>query len=323
MEDKISVIIPVYKVECYLKRCVESVRNQTYRNLEIILVDDGSPDSCPQLCDEMAGQDERIKVIHKENGGLSSARNAGIRAASGKYIGFVDSDDYILPEMYEKMYRTMQEDGSDLCVCGFQYVDEDGTSIGECKGSKKERELLTREQAYERFNPDKFQHVCYVTAWSKLYIKECFTDILFPEGRIHEDEFIAHHIFEKCKTVSVVRTALYMYVQRDGSIVNSRFSIRRLDGIFAFIDRCAFFRERNQKELAEIWLNNAYRYLTQYIDDVNGNKTYIMQFWPAVYLVMKEMYHSGNLYAIKQLMIVWMKYVFGSIVGKKRTPREM
>ena len=123
---KISVIIPVYKVEEYISRCIKSVVDQTYSNLEIILVDDGSPDNCPAICDKWAEKDSRIKVIHKKNGGLSDARNAGMQIASGEFIGFVDSDDWISKEMYQLLYENMKENESDISACGVKLVWEDG-----------------------------------------------------------------------------------------------------------------------------------------------------------------------------------------------------
>ena len=126
MNDKISVIVPIYKVEDYLDRCIESIVGQTYSNLEIILVDDGSPDSCPQLCDEYAKKDSRIKVIHKQNGGVSSARNEGLKFAHGEYIGFVDPDDYVHPSMYEKLIDCIHKNQCQIAVCRFSHVNETG-----------------------------------------------------------------------------------------------------------------------------------------------------------------------------------------------------
>lgn len=135
----ISVIVPVYKVEQYLEKCVNSITAQTYSNLEIILVDDGSPDKCGDICDSLAEKDKRIKVIHKMNGGLSSARNAGIDIATGQYIGFVDSDDFIEPEMYEKLLKLIKQEGTKLAVCAVNYVYEDG---------KKNEETIARSKLY-------------------------------------------------------------------------------------------------------------------------------------------------------------------------------
>ena len=215
--DKISVIIPVYRVEEHLRECVDSVINQTYTNLEIILVDDGSPDSCPQICDEYARADDRVKVIHKPNGGLSSARNAGIDIATGKWIGFVDSDDFIAPNMYEKLYIIVE--GCDLAICNYSKVNEESALLNSDNAHMKDEVLTKVEALYKATYPSCM--VYYITAWNKLYSSKLFADIRFPEGKLHEDEFIVHHIFDKCAKVATTSECLYMYRQRDGSIMKS------------------------------------------------------------------------------------------------------
>lgn len=305
---KISVIIPVYKVEKYLKRCVESVLAQTYRDLEIILVDDGSPDRCPTLCEELAATDTRVKVIHKENGGLSSARNAGIAAASGAYIGFVDSDDYILPEMYEKLYHALCDNDADISICNYAYVDEDTGAIDEEKAAEDPvvTEVLTREQAYEKINQLWKYSYYYVTAWNKLYKKELFEGCLFAEGKLHEDEFIVHYLFEKCQQVAVTGDVLYMYVQRQDSITNSTVSLKRLDAVYAIYDRYCFFADRGYSELAYAQLRGAYGFLL-----------YLLPLLPkkagkevnrAVGMVFGALARKGNLRAGK-LLLAWIRYL--------------
>ena len=140
MSEKISVIVPVYNVEQYLEKCMESILNQTYKNIEVLLIDDGSTDKSGSICDFYAGKDNRVRVHHKENEGLSEARNIGVALASANYIVFVDSDDYIVPDMLEVLYNRMQEDKSDLAICNFLYVDESGKSIED--RNEKEKELI-------------------------------------------------------------------------------------------------------------------------------------------------------------------------------------
>ena len=180
----ISVIVPIYKVEEYLDRCVESIVNQTYKNLEIILVDDGSPDNCPQMCDFWAEKDSRIKVVHKENGGLSDARNAGMPFAIGDVVSFIDSDDWVELDMFEKMLSRMQKDNSDIVSCGVKWVEEDGTVIRDVTVNANEV-LDTHSAMKELINDNKFkQHV-----WNKLYKYELIKGIPFEKGRYHEDVF--------------------------------------------------------------------------------------------------------------------------------------
>ena len=235
----ISVIVPVYNVESYLRKCVDSIINQTYKNLEIILVDDGSPDNCGKICDEYAQHDSRVKVIHKENGGLSDARNAGIDMAEGEYLTFVDSDDYIAEDMIEKLYKQLLKDNSDMSLCSFKYVDESGDEIlSRVDDSPIKNEIITGEQAVNKLLENNPWY--YVVACSKLYKEELFREIRFPKGKIHEDEFVVHHIFYKCKSVSCISESLYYYLQRINSISNGTVSVKRLDMIEAMYDRALF-----------------------------------------------------------------------------------
>ena len=176
MAKKISVIVPVYKVEPYLSRCLDSIINQTYRNLEIILVDDGSPDRCGEICDEYARQDSRIRVIHKANGGLSDARNHGIDVAIGDYIAFVDSDDYIATDMYEKMLARLELDNSDMVVCNYYRFDEGSAPPKDGYIQLPDR-VLTQDEAFDfylQIGGD------YVSAWNKLYKRTIFDDLRYP-----------------------------------------------------------------------------------------------------------------------------------------------
>lgn len=227
-EPLISVIVPVYNVEPYLDRCVESIVNQTYRNLEIILVDDGSPDSCPQMCDAWARRDERVKVIHKENGGLSDARNAGMAIASGELMGFVDSDDLIREDMYRLLYDDMLENDSDISACGVKMIWDDGspermlTGEGCCV-------LETEDAMRAVIKEDRLKQ----PVWYKLYKTELVNNILFPVGKYHEDVFWTYQAVGMAKRVSVFDEPCYYYRQRGGSIMGEGYSLRRLDGLEA------------------------------------------------------------------------------------------
>lgn len=227
-EPLISVIVPVYNVEPYLDRCVKSIVNQTYRNLEIILVDDGSPDNCPQMCDAWAKRDERVKVIHKENGGLSDARNAGMAIASGELMGFVDSDDLIREDMYRLLYDDMLENDSDISVCGVKMIWDDGspermlTGEGCCV-------LETEEAMLAVIKEDRLKQ----PVWYKLYKTELVKNILFPVGRYHEDVFWTYQAVGMAKRVSIFDEPCYYYRQHGGSIMGEGYSLKRLDGLEA------------------------------------------------------------------------------------------
>lgn len=244
MKELISVVVPIYNVEKYLSRCVESILNQTYKNLEIILVDDGSPDACPQICNEFQEKDPRIRVIHQENAGLSAARNTGIKYATGAYIAFVDSDDYIDENMYEVMYEDIQKNVADLCICDICCVNEAGEKIREENiESLFANKVYTSEEMMKRVCGIESSTWRYTPAWNKLYKKEVFDSYQFVAGKIHEDEFAIHHTIHNCEKISVVPDKLYYYVQRENSIMNSSFSIKKFDAALAFWDRYIFVKK--------------------------------------------------------------------------------
>lgn len=235
----ISVIIPVYNVEKYLHRCLDSVIAQTYQNLEIICVDDGSIDDSGKICDQYAVRDARIKVIHQENQGLSAARNRGLDAAEGEYIAFVDSDDYILEDMYKKMLDKLLNYNVDLCVCQWQYEFSDGRQV--VKRKNMDPTIYGRKASLEfaRFlYMGNYENGVVVAAWNKLYRRVLLDKIRF-EGRIHEDEAFCGRIMAKNISVYVMEEQFYVYAQNGDSLTNKPFSANK----FFFLDVLAERRE--------------------------------------------------------------------------------
>lgn len=230
MEELISIIIPVYKVEKYLNKCVQSVVSQTYRKLEIILVDDGSPDRCGEMCDAWAEKDKRIRVIHKENGGLSSARNAGIDASTGEYLMFIDSDDYIAPEMAEKLLLAKNKYGADIVSCSIARVDEQGSILSEFKIIET---MLTGEDCLRNCVVEKELATYSV---NKVYSRFLFETLRFPEKKLYEDKFLLQHIYTKCKRVYHIPDILYFYLKRNDSISRSGSSVLKLHWTEALLD---------------------------------------------------------------------------------------
>lgn len=274
MSDKISIIVPVYNVEKYLPRCIDSILAQTYKNIEVILVDDGSPDKCGAICDEYAKKDKCIKVIHKKNGGLSDARNAGINAAMGEYIGFVDSDDYIVPDMYEKLYNAIVKTNSDIAISNFLYVDEMGNEIGQNNNLPIYDDVLSGRQILgEKMVEDKFWY--WVVAWNKLYKKSIFDDIRYPIGKIHEDEFIIHSIYAKVDQVACVPDALIYYVQRSDSIMGRKSSIKNFDAVEALFGRAKYYlRENYDNECAYYALRTGIEHVWDLYIEYKGNESF-------------------------------------------------
>ena len=243
-ESLISVIVPVYKVEKYLDRCVESIVGQTYSNLEIILVDDGSPDHCPAMCDAWTKKDGRIKVIHKKNGGLSDARNAGMEASNGDLIGFVDSDDWIAPDMYQCLYETMKSDNSDVAACGVEMVWEDATASRML--TKSGNYVLNKEEAMRALVEESW---IKQPVWYKLYKAEKIRNIPFLVGKYHEDVFWSYQVIGLAERVSVIDHIGYYYWQRSGSIMGKAYTLKRLDAIEALEYRRDYL-EKNFPDLA-------------------------------------------------------------------------
>lgn len=264
--ELITVAIPVYRVEAYLEKCVDSVLRQTYEDLEVILVDDGSPDGCPALCDALAARDSRVRVIHQKNGGLAAARNAGIDAARGAFMGFVDSDDYIAPDMFEKLRAALGDTGADMSVCGYKYVDESGAPVRELPPLA--REVLPPEEVLRRME----RPLCewrFVTAVNRLCRRELFDGLRLPAGKLYEDEFLAPRLIARCASIATIPDEPYFYVQRGDSIMGSPMSVRRLDAVEAYLERYDFYRERNMTGLAASALYRAYEILWQVIDGLD------------------------------------------------------
>ncbi len=243
MSPLISVIVPVYNVEKYLKKCIDSIINQTYSKLEIILVDDGSTDNCPEICDEYSKRDERIIVLHKKNGGLSDSRNVGIDKANGEYLCFVDSDDYIALDMIEKLYIALYENAADLSICNFKYVSEDGSRKFNNANLPIHDEVLSgKDILLNKLFENKSWY--WVVAWNKLYKRNLFQEVRYPVGKIHEDEFVIHKLLSNCRKVACISEMLYFYMQRNGSIMGEvRNNPNKIDKIEAMFSRAVFFTQ--------------------------------------------------------------------------------
>lgn len=222
----VSVIIPIYKTEKYLEKCVRSVMNQTYTNLEILLIDDGSPDNCAEICDKLASEDHRITVVHKKNGGLSDARNSGLLISQGEYIFFLDSDDYISLDSIYKLITTSLSTDSDIVCADYYSVDESGKIIN--NGMGYDNVELSSEKAIDYFLMKNWG------AWGKLYKSKIHKSIQFPFGRIHEDEAIMLQLLSKCEKIVLIQDKLYFYLQRTDSITSLAYSKKKMDWFYAW-----------------------------------------------------------------------------------------
>lgn len=245
---EVSVIVPVYKVEKYLTVCVDSILNQTFDDFELILVDDGSPDRCGEMCDEYALKDERIKVIHQANAGLSAARNVGITSAVGEWITFIDSDDIVDKDYLRILYQLQEKYNAEVTVCD-EYRFRDG----------EERQLIIASEKVESYTGRDAVKSLYsnteegipIMAWGKLYKRILFSGISFPIGKIHEDDATVPFLLYKAKKVVWQRTALYGYRQREDSIMGKTYSIRRYDGLEALENCLIFFEKKGELAICD------------------------------------------------------------------------
>lgn len=244
MNSKISIIVPVYKVEAYIHKCVDSILNQTFKDFEIILINDGSPDNCGHICDEYAKKDDRVKVIHKENGGLSDARNAGLNIARGDYVGFVDSDDWIEPDMYELLYNMCEENQCDIANCTstihFKHkVVKNGTHSLEIHNRKQAMEFMLKGELYDE------------VVWTKLFKRSLLEDIRFSVGIIYEDTAFTYKVIHKSERVCCIGAPKYHYIKRDDSTMDRAIKNIRIDGVLIY-DEMYKFMDKHYSELRNI-----------------------------------------------------------------------
>lgn len=244
MSPKISIIVPVYKVEPYIHKCIDSILNQTFKDFELILVDDGSPDNCGNICDEYEKKDIRIKVIHKENGGLSSARNAGLDIAIGKYVGFVDSDDYIEKDMYEILYSICEENKCDIASCSsiIYFPNKKVINGGHdliIHNKKDAMKTMLEGKLYDE------------VVWVKLFKRSVIGNIRFPIGKIYEDTAFTYKIIDRANKVATIGKPKYNYIKHKNSIMSNAIENVKIDAVIAYEDMYKFM-EKKYPELCDL-----------------------------------------------------------------------
>lgn len=275
MSAKISVIVAAYNVEKYIERCILSLINQTYENLEIIVVNDGSKDRTGEILEKMALMDKRIKLIYEENAGLSCARNTGLKAATGEYIGYVDGDDYVSPYMYEYLKIGIEEHGADLSVCAYECVPEDSDNKDTCREPKADCFIdLPIKEALDVYICDDRDFHIYNSVWSKLFKKELVKDITFEPGKKSEDIMYTTEALLSASKVCFVDAPLYYYVvDRQDSLMNSNLAERRFNHELPFLrQQLESFERSVPGELSDKALYHYYRRLLFYYIDFRYRK---------------------------------------------------
>ena len=255
MEPLISVIVPIYNVAAYVDRCVASLQAQSYRNLEIFLVDDGSTDGSEALCDEYAAKDPRVRVLHKKNGGLSDARNAALEQMQGAYVAFVDGDDWVSPYYIENLYRALKQADADLAVSCFEEVFEGQGVQTPPVGQLQQYTCLSQEEALQKML---YQDGMECSAWGKLYPKRFFQELRYPVGKLYEDIPVTYAVMRQVQQVAYIRNVDYYYFQRQNSIQNAAFNPRKMDGV----EHCRAMMEAVMAEFPQLGSAAECRYLS-------------------------------------------------------------
>ncbi|MCR4745365.1 MAG: glycosyltransferase [Lachnospiraceae bacterium] len=290
----ISVLIPVYNAEKYIGRCIESVQKQEYSNIELILIDDGSTDQSGKICDRYAENDSRIKVFHEKNHGVAVSRNKALDNASGDYLIFVDADDHINSKMITELYRNMTEYNADMSICSYkessscEFTAKDiETSVDTISGADKFTGLFGDEK------------LSFIVPWGRLYKKELFEGLRYPDGKIHEDEYIAHYLLDRAKKITYNKAKLYCYFKEDegnSSITQSLFSMKRLDCIGALEDRLEFFKKYANESLLEKTYDDFLKRFQYYYYGVKYQFKDKADLAEKLFLRYKELYREGKKY---------------------------
>lgn len=282
----ITIIVPIYKVEEYLDRCVESIVNQTYKNIEIILVDDGSPDNCGIKCDEWARKDKRIKSLHKKNGGLSDARNFGKKFSHGDYITFIDSDDWVKPSYVEILYNSIVKDNSDISMCWFKKTNEYKYDNTISKNLKKYCCMNSKECIRDLL----YQKKTDTCAWGKLYSKKVFNLLNYPVGKLYEDIPVTFAVINASIKIARIENEEYYYFQRSNSIQNMKFNTKKLDAIIHIKDMINKI-EDNYPDLSDACKCRYFSVLSNIlfqIDNQKCNKDIILKIWSEMKKIRKN-----------------------------------
>lgn len=241
----VSVIVPVYNVAKYLGRCLDSLLAQTHNNCEFIVIDDGSTDESARICDQYAVRDGRVKVVHKQNGGLSSARNVGLGRARGSYYVFVDSDDYVEPDYVESLLCAILRSDADLAMCSVICESKNGELSPLPYFAQLDDNVHTRHDCMAIAD----KNVSMIVAWNKLYRANLWSSLRFPEGEIHEDELTFHYLMEECKSIVFISKMLYHYVRNEESIMHSGYSLKNLTRVKALSERLAVLNRLGYEDL--------------------------------------------------------------------------
>lgn len=319
MKPAISIIVPVYNVELYIRECLDSILTQTFRNFEVILVNDGSTDQSAEICDEYAQKDTRVKVVNKKYGGVSSSRNVGVKLAQGNYIGFVDSDDRIDENMYKELYELCIHTNSDISICKL------GREINGELINKIEEELIKKEMSNTEAMRELFKGILYrFSLCNKLFRKSCFEDITFPEGRIHEDLSTTYKIFANCNRAIFTNYIGYIYVKRENSILTKKFDEKRLDAFIGWGEILPFMSSKYPQLSREFLSCFVYgcvdnvNYILNQVENLDDQKKYLRSIQLQVRKYFRKILTNKILSIKYKYLIALLNYNVGFLVLTKK-----
>lgn len=314
-EKLISIIVPVYQVEEYLSQCIESIIRQTYKDIEIILVDDGSLDSSGDICNKFARTDNRIKVIHTKNGGVSKARNIGLQVSHGEYVCFIDADDYIKENYIEYLYRLCIENKADISICGVIDIEN-----GQIKTkSKKFCAVYTSEQAIKEVFEERY---FYCVMWAKMFKKILFQNYNFCEGTaVAEDLQIIYKIFDEASNIVInTKECLYYYRVREGSAQNSEFNEKHEKELEVLEEAIRYLRNNHKKILGSAvkkYINVSYRLIKKSIIDEKYNKEFAKKVKDGIKKYKKELNKRNLKIQIKNYILLYGQWLIRIFAKKK------
>lgn len=327
MNPTISIIVPVYNNAPYLRKCLDSILAQTITNIEVIIINDGSTDHSGVICDEYAGKDDRVKVIHQENRGISSTRNLGVARATGEYIGFVDGDDYITMNMYKKMHEACVETGSNIAICKL------GREINGELINNNIGDYYTKKMSHEEAMRELFKGVLYrFSLCNKLFKKECFDHVVFPEGRIHEDLSTTYRLFANATQAVYLNVIGYVYVKQKDSILTSSYDEKRLDAFTGWDEIISFMQQEYpqlSKEVMECFVYSAVDhsyYILDQVKEKTAQKKYLYSVQISIRKHYKAIRKSVTLSLTYQCIITIINYsiyLFVIMNRLKRTKRQL
>lgn len=277
MEAKMTVAVAVYKTEKYLRRCIDSILHQTFKDFELILIEDGSPDRCGEICDVYAAKDRRIRVIHQRNKGLSAVRNRALDEAVGEYLAYVDSDDFLNERYLEILYRVAIRTNADITMCHYlPFESEEELFIERYDAEKVSYSVIDHMTALKNLTTfSDNSYIDYVVAWNKLYRRSIFEGVRYPEGKIYEDEAVAHRLIDRCDQFAVVEAVLYYYFHNPTGIMKSEFNLSQLQALEIYEEKIEFFKEKKgMEELFRSVVEMGYRVYDAKWKAVKASKKY-------------------------------------------------